>query len=224
MAKILSPRRFNFAPGVDYKAQKRHNTRAWPPGHVRPDGAAARRPRPSAGKASAIIPNTHPYLPGEIYLPGPEATRAAGAALAKAVEEREVERLMVGLSGPLGAGKTTLAQGLAVALGVAEGEAVSPTFTLANVYQGRRALAHLDLYRLGENPLEEFRRAGLEESLDGLCLVEWPERLGDDFWPGDRLTLELDHNEVGRWLRARGSSAGSWELWRAVVEAMGDPD
>jgi tRNA threonylcarbamoyladenosine biosynthesis protein TsaE len=131
-------------------------------------------------------------------------------------------RLVVGLSGPLGAGKTTLAQGLAAALGVEEGEVVSPSFALANVYQGRRAIGHLDLYRLGEDPEREFYQAGLEERLDGLCLVEWPERLPDDFWPEGWLALEMDHNEAGRWLRARGASIEAWELWRAVVDALGE--
>lgn len=149
---------------------------------------------------------------------------AAGAALGKAMAELEIETLMVGLSGPLGAGKTTLAQGLAAALGVAKGEATSPTFTLANIYQGLKPVNHLDLYRLGEKPLEEFHQAGLEERLEGLCLVEWPERLADDFWPEERLMLEIDYNEVGRWLRARGATPGSWELWRAVVDSMGDLD
>jgi tRNA threonylcarbamoyladenosine biosynthesis protein TsaE len=149
---------------------------------------------------------------------------AAGAALARAIEEMGLADLVVGLSGPLGAGKTALAQGVAEAFGVAEGEATSPTFTLANAYQGRRAISHLDLYRLGDNPLEEFRRAGLEESLSGLCLVEWPERLEDGFWPEEMLVLEIDYNEEGRWLRARGATTGSWGLWRSVVEAMGDAD
>lgn len=157
-----------------------------------------------------------------MYLPDPEATRAAGAALAVAIEEAGLERLMIGLSGPLGAGKTSLAQGICLALGVPEGEAVSPTFALAAQYQGRRAVSHLDLYRLGDKPLEEFHQAGLEECLGGLCLVEWPERLPDDFWPEDRLLLEIDHNEVGRWLRGRGASRAAWELWRSAVDAIGE--
>jgi tRNA threonylcarbamoyladenosine biosynthesis protein TsaE len=167
-----------------------------------------------------IIAETLHHLPGEIHLPDAEATRAAGLALGRAMED--CGGALVVLAGPMGAGKTTLCQGVASALGVPENEAVSPTFALANVYRGRREIAHLDLYRLGDDPVGEFHRAGLEEHLDGLCLVEWPDRMPDGFWPPERLELELDHNEVGRWLRARGSTERAWELWRAVLDALAD--
>jgi tRNA A37 threonylcarbamoyladenosine biosynthesis protein TsaE len=64
---------------------------------------------------------------------------------------------------------------------------------LANIYEGRFRVAHLDLYRLGEKgpALSEFMEAGLDEYLDGLALIEWPGRLPDDYWPEDRLMLIL---------------------------------
>ena len=167
-----------------------------------------------------IVADEIHHLPGEAHLCDADATRAAGRALGRAIDELGIGEILVALAGPLGAGKTTFCQGVAEALGVPADEAVSPTFALANVYTGRREIVHLDLYRLGDDPVGEFHRAGLEEQLGGLCLVEWPDRMPEGFWPADRLELEFDHNVAGRRLRARGASERSWELWRAVVEAL----
>ncbi len=87
------------------------------------------------------------------------------------------------LSGDLGAGKTLLTQGLAAGLGVAEA-VTSPSFTLINEHAGRDGIGrpvrlyHIDLYRLeGE---AEVASVGLDDPLDdpeGICVIEWPERL-----------------------------------------------
>ena len=74
-----------------------------------------------------------------------EQTRALGAAVADIVARRD---LLV-LVGDLGAGKTAFTQGFAAALDVDE-PVTSPTFTLANRYEGRLIVNHLDVYRLGE--------------------------------------------------------------------------
>lgn len=82
------------------------------------------------------------------------------------------------LFGEMGAGKTTLTQGLARGLGLPEDEYVrSPTFTLINQYPGRLPINHLDLYRL--DSMDEMEQLGLEEvfSGDGVCIVEWAEKL-----------------------------------------------
>jgi len=97
------------------------------------------------------------------------------------------------LSGPLGAGKTTLTQAIAAGLGVpADQPVTSPTFAIIHEYQGRLPLYHLDLYRLsGEE--EELLDLGIEDYLygEGVCVIEWPDRLGR-LLPPERLDVRLD--------------------------------
>ncbi len=83
---------------------------------------------------------------------------------------------VITLSGDLGAGKTVFAKGVAKGLGISQ-QVVSPTFTLANVYEeGRLKLNHFDMYRLESE--EEAVAAGLEEMInsDAVSIIEWPER------------------------------------------------
>jgi tRNA threonylcarbamoyladenosine biosynthesis protein TsaE len=95
------------------------------------------------------------------------------------------------LTGPLGAGKTCLTQGIAWGLGVI-GYARSPTFVLMTRYQGRFTLHHLDLYRI-KDPLEAWD-LGLDEQLsgDGVCVVEWADR-AEEVFPEDALWIALDY-------------------------------
>jgi len=84
------------------------------------------------------------------------------------------------LSGNLGAGKTTLVQGIALGLGIQE-QVTSPTFTLINEYlDGRLPLYHLDLYRLESNQVNsiypEIYWEGIEVN-PGITAIEWSERL-----------------------------------------------
>ncbi len=97
-----------------------------------------------------------------------EATRSLAAALAGVARQGDV----VVLSGPLGAGKTTFAQGFARGLGV-EGPVTSPTFTLVRQYPCRLGeLLHADVYRLEH--LAEVEDLGLAELVErGVALVEW---------------------------------------------------
>jgi tRNA threonylcarbamoyladenosine biosynthesis protein TsaE len=83
------------------------------------------------------------------------------------------------LEGPLGVGKTCLTRGLARGLGADPATVLSPTFALVReIHGGRLPLHHVDLYRL-QGP-EEALGLDLDELFDGdgLCVVEWPERLG----------------------------------------------
>lgn len=80
------------------------------------------------------------------------------------------------LTGPLGAGKSEFARGIAKGLGV-EGPVSSPTFTLLNIHRGRlTTLNHFDWYRIDD--AEELFSAGLDEFIpgEGIALIEWHER------------------------------------------------
>ena len=116
------------------------------------------------------------------------ALRDFGARLSAVLRPGDV----IALSGELGAGKTTLARAILCGLGHA-GEVPSPTFTLVQVYACpplRLPVWHADLYRL--NHPDEADGLALDEVLaDGALLIEWPERMGADFWP-DALWLRLE--------------------------------
>ena len=94
---------------------------------------------------------------------------------ARSVARRLASGDIVLLSGPLGAGKTVFAQGVAAGLGVTD-TVTSPTYTIVNEYHGRLTLYHIDLYRIGSH--REFELLGLDDLLygDGVSLIEWPER------------------------------------------------
>ncbi|NJD33024.1 MAG: tRNA (adenosine(37)-N6)-threonylcarbamoyltransferase complex ATPase subunit type 1 TsaE [Gammaproteobacteria bacterium] len=127
-----------------------------------------------------------------------DETRAIGARLAAAlVGVDEAGPLVIGLSGDLGAGKTTLVGGLLEALGH-EGPVRSPTYTLVEPYLlAGRDVNHCDLYRLRDP--SELDDLGLRDLLTArsLLLVEWPERAGDRLGTPD-LSLRLGYCDGGR--------------------------
>ena len=111
----------------------------------------------------------------EIVSRAPEETRGLGARLGTMLQRGDV----LALVGPLGAGKTTLVQGIAEGAGCS-GRVRSPSFTLVNEYSSPRGnLYHLDLFRLDSTA--EAEEAGLHEFIpgDGIAVVEWAEKAGD---------------------------------------------
>ncbi len=147
-----------------------------------------------------IRPPDHPIYPLlPVETASPEETLALGARLAPLLAPGDV----VALYGDLGAGKTHLVKGIAQGLGVDPESVSSPTFTLVNEYAGRDpagaplALYHLDVYRIEQ--LRELEEIGVEEILwgEGLCLVEWPERM-EALLPPHTLRLRLLHGEGDR--------------------------
>jgi tRNA threonylcarbamoyladenosine biosynthesis protein TsaE len=139
-----------------------------------------------------------------VNLPNEAATARLGAAIARRLQSGEA----VCLSGPLGAGKSTLARALVRTLTTPQEDVPSPTFTLAQFYAGPRLkVAHFDLYRL-TNPDEAYE-IGLDEALeDGAAVIEWPERLAGRL-PADRLDVEIALRGEGR--AARLTPHGAWE-------------
>ena len=116
-----------------------------------------------------------------------EETVSLGIELARELPSRGVVLLI----GNLGAGKTTLAKGIAQGLGAAEPEEVSsPTFTLIHEYGPR--LYHVDLYRLDEE--REVETLGLDDLFekDALVLIEWGEKF-PRLMPAGRLEIRLEH-------------------------------
>ena len=112
--------------------------------------------------------------------------------------ENAVEGTVFAVIGDLGAGKTSLAQGVAVGLEVHESSYVnSPTFTLHQRHVGRTRFHHVDLYRL--NSTEELVNLGLRElvGVDGVSYIEWPSR-APDLIPSEAVWIKLEFFENGR--------------------------
>ncbi|MGE0029922.1 MAG: tRNA (adenosine(37)-N6)-threonylcarbamoyltransferase complex ATPase subunit type 1 TsaE [Steroidobacteraceae bacterium] len=141
-----------------------------------------------------------------MMLPDEAATTAAGAALARGLPDVSGQSLLLGLSGELGSGKTTLARGLLRALGVT-GTIRSPTFTLVEAYEtALGSVHHLDLYRLGAGT-RELEALGYRDirALPGLVIVEWPERAALGLGAPD-LQITLEHRQKGRAMRLAAST------------------
>ncbi|PCD03585.1 tRNA (adenosine(37)-N6)-threonylcarbamoyltransferase complex ATPase subunit type 1 TsaE [Sphingomonas spermidinifaciens] len=144
-----------------------------------------------------------------IDLPDEAAALAFGQRLASVLRPGDA----VTLSGPLGAGKTTIARGLLAALGLV-GEAPSPSYAIVQSYappEVRLPVLHVDLYRIEEEG--ELLELGLDDArYDGALVVEWPERVAAHVFPdalrltlivaadgARRLTAEVPTAWEGRW-------------------------
>jgi tRNA threonylcarbamoyladenosine biosynthesis protein TsaE len=130
----------------------------------------------------------------KIFLADTEATRSLGVNLGQSLPAGSV----ILLEGELGAGKTTLVQGIGEGLGIID-PIVSPTFTLINEYvEGRIPLYHLDLYRLEPSEIEALNLDSYWEGLEfplGIVAIEWAKRL--PYKPPRYLHLSLMYLKEG---------------------------
>ena len=135
-----------------------------------------------------------------VFLEDETATARLGAALAHAIERVRdaiaAKGLVIGLSGDLGAGKTSLVRSILRTMGVT-GPVKSPTFALLEPYVvSSLDFYHFDFYRFTDP--REFEAAGFRELFGpgAVCAIEWPERAGS--LPTPDLALTLTVEEVGR--------------------------
>lgn len=154
----------------------------------------------------------HRQLPVMVDAPTAEAMQALGARLATLLHGGDV----IIATGDLGAGKTTLTQGIGAGLGVA-GPVISPTFVLSRVHRsetGGPGLVHVDAYRLGS--FDELEDLDLEASLaDSVTLVEWGGGIAEGL-ADDRLEIDIrrgiDPEDEGRLVFLTGVG----ERWATV--------
>ena len=150
-------------------------------------------------------------------LPSTDATLCLGEQLGELLPARTV----ILLEGDLGAGKTTLVQGIGKGLGITE-PIVSPTFTLINEYtQGRLRLYHLDLYRIKPQEVEELYPELYWEGQEvppGITAIEWAQRL--PYQPSDYLEIQLINlPKLGR--QAFIKEIGSFSLKASFWDSLG---
>ncbi len=156
-------------------------------------------------------------------LPTAESTRAWGVRLASVLHAGD----LVVLTGGLGAGKTTLTQGVGEGLGV-RGPVTSPTFVIARVHPSLvdgPPLVHVDAYRLGG--FAELDDLDLDASLeDCVTIVEWGHGLVEDL-SDDRLEVVLDGSDVRSAVvtshGARWAAADLTVLTRSLDEPLNEP-
>lgn len=145
----------------------------------------------------------------DLDIPDAESMAALGERLAAVLLPGD----LVLLGGDLGAGKTTLAQGVGAGLGV-RGPVTSPTFVIARVHPSLvdgPPLVHVDAYRLGG--WDELEDIDLEATLDeAVTLVEWGEGVAEGL-AGDRLEIHID--------RAHGGDGDPGEVRHVHVRAVG---
>jgi tRNA threonylcarbamoyladenosine biosynthesis protein TsaE len=133
----------------------------------------------------------------------PLETVKIGKKISKFLQKGDI----IGLSGNLGAGKTTLIKGIARGLGVDEKQYVrSPSFVLAHQYEGKMPVYHMDLYRLSP---KQTRDLGYEEYIfgEGVCIIEWFEKM--DKAPTQEwlhINLQLLKNEEHRKITVKGKN------------------
>src|SRR5262245_24412647 len=141
---------------------------------------------------------------------------AATAAFGRRLAELLFPGAVVGLIGPLGAGKTFLVRAIAEGLGCDGRRVSSPTFSLVHEYSARSPVYHFDTYRLPDEAA--FVDLGVDEYFagDGVCLIEWADRV-ENVLPAEHLRVTI--TPTGETSR-RFDVAGVGERYEAIVHAL----
>ena len=162
-------------------------------------------------------PNGADCVPADLRIATDVAMRDLGRELAAGLRAGD----LVILTGPLGAGKTTLVQGIGQGLGV-RGPVTSPTFVIARVHPALGgsgpSLVHADAYRLGS--LREVDDLDLDADVaDAVTVVEWGEGLAEGL-AEDRLEISIqpDPDSAARAVRLTGYG----ERWNAALTSSAD--
>ena len=169
-------------------------------------------------ESGRIEPSNYSQLQGEplaeLVLDEAQQTRRLGHWLAARCGPGD----FVGLVGDLGAGKTTLMQGLVTgADDEGRWEATSPTYSLIQIYETSPPIYHMDLYRLeGWADLESIGYWDYVEDRRGIACVEWLDRI-PGAWPGHGVIVELFSQTTGRGVRLWGDDA-----WKEKIETFGE--
>ena len=136
-----------------------------------------------------------------IYSQNEEELISIGQKLGRLLNSGDI----IVLSGDLGAGKTTLTKGIAKGLDISQ-MIKSPTYTIVREYEGRLPLYHLDVYRIGDDPLYG----------EGVTIIEWGELL-DESLLGDYLLISISHHGDGRQLLFESFGPRSKEIQEEMV-------
>lgn len=154
----------------------------------------------------------------KIFLPNTDATLHLGMTLGESLHAGSV----LLLEGDLGAGKTTLTQGIGKGLRITD-PIVSPTFTLINEYtEGRIPLYHLDLYRLEAPEVEALNLDSYWEGIEvplGIVVIEWAERM--PYKPESYLQVCLTYAEGGE-RQAELIPVGEFQLENLLLQLCGN--
>lgn len=192
------------------------------------DGATLESRGISCDKDLSITTQRRQLLDLHQSMNGEHPTRTLTIEIASEADMDRLGRLIawelrsgdvMGLDGPLGAGKTRLVRAVIAALDCDQLWSGSPTFVLVQEYLGTLPVYHMDAYRLKD--VAEFHDLGGDDYLwsEGVCLIEWADRIAEAL-TGDVLRIRIEVvSPTARKVTITSSGKRSSELLRAIATA-----